>query len=79
MSRASIDRFEGEWAVLDVDGQQVRRRRDTLARGAREGDVVDLETGEVDADATRALLDEVKAARAAANKGKPPSSGNFDL
>jgi len=79
MKRASIDRFEGDWAVLDADGQELRRRRDTLARTAREGDVVDLETGEVDAEATRALLDEVKAARAAANQGKPPSSGNFDL
>ena len=77
--KASIDRFEGDWAVLDADGKQLRRLRDTLSATAREGDVVDLETGEVDAEATRALLDEVKAARAAANRGKPPSSGNFDL
>ena len=79
MRRASIDRFEGEWAVLDAEGRELRRRRDALARCAREGDVVDLDTGEVDAEATRALLEEVKAARAAANRGKPPSSGNFDL
>jgi hypothetical protein len=77
--KASIDRFEGDWAVLDADGKQLRRLRDTLSATAREGDVVDLETGEVDAEATRALLDEVKAARTAANRGKPPSSGNFDL
>lgn len=77
--KASIDRFEGDWALLDADGRQLRRRRDTLSAQAREGDVVDLETGEVDAEATRALLEEVRAARAAANRGKPPSSGNFDL
>ncbi|MEN9798416.1 MAG: hypothetical protein RL653_2112 [Pseudomonadota bacterium] len=77
--KASIDRFEGDWAVLDADGKALRRRRDTLSPEAREGDVVDLETGQVDAEATRALLEEVKAARAAANRGKPPSSGNFDL
>jgi hypothetical protein len=77
--KASIDRFEGDWAILDADGTELRRRRDTLSAQAREGDVVDLDTGEVDAEATRALLDEVKAARAEANRGKPPSSGNFDL
>lgn len=78
--KASIDRFEGEWAVLMLDdGREQKKRRSELARGAREGDVIDLATGEVDAEATKKLLDEVKAARAKANRGKPPSSGNFDL
>ena len=77
--KASIDRFEGKWAILDAGGQELRRLRTSLSKEAREGDVVDLETGEVDAEATRALLEEVKAARAEANQGKPPSSGNFDL
>lgn len=77
--KASIDRFEGEYAVLIVDGREQRKKRSELEKGAREGDVVDLATGEVDEAATRRLLLEVKAARDKANKGKPPPSGNFDL
>ncbi len=82
MAKASIDRFEGEWAILVPleGGQPERRRKDALAKGAREGDVVDLSTGKVDAGATRALREEVKAARERAMAGKkPPPTGNFDL
>ena len=79
MATASIDRFEGEWAVLLVDGREERRRRDALPATAREGDVVDLATGKVDAQATEALRREVKAAREQAMAGKKGPTGNFDL
>ena len=84
--RASIDRLEGEVAVLLVHGEDgspgeerhVPRAR--LPEGAREGDVVDLDTLQVDAAETQALREEVREARAQAQKGKPPPpSGSFDL
>lgn len=60
---ATIDRFEGDIAVLDVDGAQVRRPRASLDPEAREGDVVDLGTGRVDAQRTRQLREELAEAR----------------
>ncbi|MBF5044301.1 DUF3006 domain-containing protein [Aggregicoccus sp. 17bor-14] len=83
---ASIDRLEGDVAVLLVHGEEggpdEERHvpRAQLPEGAREGDVVDLETLRVDAEATEALREEVREARARAQKGKPPPpSGSFDL
>ena len=78
-AHASIDRLEGEVAVLLVDGEERRVPRARLPEDAREGDVVDLETLQVDGEATEALRDEVREARARAQKGKPPPSGSFDL
>ena len=76
----SIDRLEGEVAVLLVDGEERHVPRAQLPEDAREGDVVDLATLRVDAAATGALREEVRAARARAQKGKPPGpSGSFDL
>lgn len=68
MTRGSIDRFEGDEAVLDVDGEEVRRPRKTLAPEAREGDVVDLATGCVDRARTRTLREEVEKARRLARR-----------
>ncbi|MBN8465948.1 DUF3006 domain-containing protein [Corallococcus exiguus] len=78
-SRATVDRIEDDVAVLVVDGQQVTRALDTLSAGVREGDVVDLETGTVDVEATEALRADVRAAREQAMRGKKPPAGDFDL
>ncbi|RKG62976.1 DUF3006 domain-containing protein [Corallococcus sp. CA054B] len=78
-SRATVDRIEDDIAVLVVDGQQVTRALATLPSGVREGDVVDLETGTVDAEATESLRAEVRAAREQAMRGKKPPAGDFDL
>ncbi|RKH11893.1 DUF3006 domain-containing protein [Corallococcus sp. CA047B] len=80
MPKATVDRIEEDVAVLVVDGRQLTRALDTLPPGVREGDVVDLETGTVDAEATEALRAGVRTARERAMRGKkPPPGGNFDL
>jgi hypothetical protein len=79
MSQASVDRFEEEWAVLVVDGREVRRPRAALPPGVREGDVLDLETMTVDTAATERLRAEVRQARERALKKKAPAPGDFDL
>jgi hypothetical protein len=76
---ASVDRFEDELAVLIVDGREVTRRREELPPGVREGDVLDLETLTVDAEATERLRTEVREARERAMKDKAPPPGDFDL
>ena len=78
-SRATVDRFEDEVAVLVVDGREVTRPRSALPAGVREGDVVDLETLAVDSAATEKLRDEVREARERAMKGKTPPPGDFEL
>lgn len=78
MPKATVDRFEEGLAVLIVDGRQVTRPRAELSPEAREGDVIDLDTGKVDAQATEALREEVRKARQRAKKKKAPP-GNFDL
>lgn len=76
---ATLDRFEDELAVLIVDGREVTRRREELPPGVREGDVLDLETLTVDAEATERLRTEVRQARERAMKDKAPPPGDFDL
>jgi hypothetical protein len=77
--QGTLDRFEDELAVLIVDGRQVTRPREELPPGAREGDVLYLDTLEVDAAATERLRNEVCEARERAMKGKTPPPGDFDL
>ncbi|MFY1830117.1 DUF3006 domain-containing protein [Myxococcus fulvus] len=79
LSRATLDRIEDEVAVLVVDGREVTRPLASLPEGAREGDVLHLDTMTVDAEATEALREEVRAARERAKKGKTPPPGDFDL
>lgn len=80
MTQATVDRFEDELAVLvDEDGRQVTRPRNTLPPGTREGDVIDLATGTVDAEATEALREQVRQARERASRNKTPPPGDFDL
>ncbi len=78
MSKATIDRFEEELAVLIVDGGERIVPRAQLSAEAREGDVIDLATGKVDAEATEALREQVRQARQQALKKAPPP-GDFDL
>lgn len=61
--RAFLDRVEGEIAVLlmgEEEREQLLIPRSYLPRGAREGAVLKF-TVEVDEEATKAALDEVKA------------------
>jgi hypothetical protein len=78
MPKATVDRFEEDRAVLIIDGRQVTRPRAELPAEAREGDVIDLEKGTVDREATEALREEVRQARQRARKKKAPP-GSFDL
>jgi hypothetical protein len=50
----SIDRFEGDWAVLVCGSTTFTFPRDLLPSGAREGDVLRFIL-EVDAEATKRL------------------------
>ena len=75
----TLDRFEDELAVLVVEGREVTRRREELPPGVREGDVLDLTTLTVDAEATERLRTEVRQARERAMKNKAPPPGDFDL
>lgn len=78
MPKATVDRFEEDLAVLIIDGRQVTRPRAELPAETREGDVIDLETGQVDREATEALREQVREARRRAQKKKAPP-GSFDL
>jgi len=70
MSTAFIDRFEGDRAVLIIDGAEQVVRRDELPKGAREGDAIDLATCTVDEEATRARREESARLREKAFAGK---------
>ncbi|MGA9522770.1 MAG: DUF3006 domain-containing protein [Myxococcaceae bacterium] len=76
--RATIDRFEGDVAVLLTESGEIHVDRRKLAEDAREGDVVDVDTGEVDRDATERLRSEVQKARERARRRSGPG-GSFDL
>ena len=78
MPKATVDRFEEELAVLIIDGKQVTKPRAELPAEAREGDVIDLDTGRVDPQATEALREQVHKARRRTKKKQAPP-GNFDL
>jgi hypothetical protein len=56
-----IDRFEGEFAVVEDGGQRAEIKRALLPRDAKEGDVLVLENEvyRVDAEATKARRAEV--------------------
>jgi hypothetical protein len=75
--RATIDRFEGDHAVLLVEGKERVVPRSTLPFDAREGDVLDLATGRVDVAETERQRDELRATRERAFQGKKPP--DFDL
>ena len=78
MPKVTLDRFEEDTAVLILEGREVLRPRQALPREAREGDVLDLETLQVDPLATEQLRARVEKAREALEKKKAPP-GDFDL
>jgi hypothetical protein len=75
---ATLDRVEGRWAVLVTPDGEVRMERSEVSPDAREGDVIDLATGKVDAEATEALKRDVEKARELARRNPGPG-GSFDL
>jgi hypothetical protein len=78
MPKATVDRFEEDLAVLIINGREVTKPRAKLPAEAREGDVIDLDTGRVDRQATEALREQVRNARRRTKKKQAPP-GNFDL
>jgi hypothetical protein len=76
--KAVLDRFEGELAVFEVRGRERQVPRSHLPPEAREGDVVDLKTYQVDRVATERARARVQALlkRILRKKGR---SGDFDL
>lgn len=73
--RATVDRFEEDLAVLNVEGQELVVERCRLPDDAREGDVIDFVEGRVDVEATRAAREQLAALRA----GLPIKRGSFEL
>lgn len=71
--RATVDRFEEDLAVLQVNGGQQIVERRLLPADAREGDVIDFVRGVVDHEASEAIR-----ARQRALRGSP-KTGSFDL
>ncbi|TGE31445.1 DUF3006 domain-containing protein [Desulfosporosinus sp. Sb-LF] len=51
-----IDRFEGDFAVVEFDGRQIRDiPKSELAPGAKEGDVIFLANGKYQVDLAETL------------------------
>ncbi len=69
--KATVDRLEGDWAVLAVDGREERRRRSELPQDAREGDTIDLETLTVDRSSSEDLRQRIRQARKKLPRGSP--------
>lgn len=72
MKRATLDRIEDGVAVLITGDREVHRPRADLPAEAREGDVIDLDTLQIDRPATDELRREVQEARARAKRHKAP-------
>jgi hypothetical protein len=77
-SAATLDRFEGENAVLQVDGKTVNIARAKLPKEAREGDVIDSATLKVLTKRTSKAREGV-AQQQAKLKLKARRPGNFKL
>lgn len=75
---ATVDRFEASFAILIVRGRERKIARSELSAEVKEGDVIRLDTLEVDAQATETLREEVRQAREKASSGNGPMGG-FDL
>jgi len=59
--KAVIDRFEGEYAVLDIEGKIEDIKRSEIPEEAREGDVLVKRDGKwvIDREATKKLKKEI--------------------
>ena len=78
MSKASIDRFEGDRAILvDENGREQVVSRAALPADAREGDVINLETFAIDREETERRRAEVAAARARLARERLPDGGEL--
>lgn len=57
-----IDRFEGEYAVIELEERRMKNvLKSVLPRGAKEGDVVEFQNGVyINQDETRKMEDEIK-------------------
>ncbi len=62
MIKGIIDRFEGEYAVVEIEGDIKTIRRSDISNEAREGDVVVLENNHwiIDRKDTEKLRKEIK-------------------
>lgn len=67
-----VDRFEGDLAVLEIDGARVDVPRSALPEGTREGDTLSFQRAPGDTAAAEARLARLKART-------PQGSGSFDL
>ncbi len=72
--KASLDRIEGDRAVLVVEGREHVVPRASLPADAREGDLIDLDTLQRDAEGTERLADEVRDARAKLKRSRNPGA-----
>jgi hypothetical protein len=54
-----IDRFEGQWAVIEYGDDVFNLPKKALPEGSKEGDVLDIEI-KVDEDATRARKERIQ-------------------
>lgn len=61
-TKGIIDRFEGDFAVIEVEGKTHDIKRDLLAKDAKAGDVVVLKDGiwHSDKSATKARSQKIK-------------------
>lgn len=64
MIKGIIDRIEGDWAVIEVEGSMKQVKRADLPAGAREGDLlvfIDAENKwQIDREAAGRLKDEIQ-------------------
>lgn len=63
MKKAVIDRFQGEYAILEMEEGFQEIDRKLLPEGAREGDCIIWENGEIklDLEETSARMERIKA------------------
>lgn len=73
----TIDRIEGEWAILDIEGETVQVRLALLPAGVVEGQALSFVARDV-AEASPALL-EAEARLARLKASSPQDAGPIDL
>jgi hypothetical protein len=54
-----IDRFEGQWAVIEYGDDVFNLPKEALPEGSKEGDVLDIDI-KVDEEATRARKERIQ-------------------
>ncbi len=74
MKRASVDRLEGDKAVLVIDGEERVVPRSSLPMDVREGDLLFADTLQRDEEGTVRLREEVRSARGALKRERNPGA-----